>query len=127
MGIAVGMTTNIPPHNLNEIIEAVKYLIDNPQAEIKDLVKLVPGPDFPTGGYIYNKSIAETYAMGKGSVTMQAAAEIQERRENRFDIVITEIPYQVNKSELIIKMAELVQDKKLKASKIFGTKATGKG
>ena len=117
MGIAVGMTTNIPPHNLNEIIEAVKYLIDNPQAEIKDLVKLVPGPDFPTGGYIYNKSIAETYAMGKGSVTMQAAAEIQERRENRFDIVITEIPYQVNKSELIIKMAELVQDKKIEGIK----------
>ena len=113
MGIAVGMTTNIPPHNLAEIAEATKYLIDNPQAEIKDLVKFVPGPDFPTGGYVYNKSIAETYALGKGSVTMQAAAEIQEQRSNQFSIVITAIPYQVNKSELIIKMAELVSEKKI--------------
>ena len=113
MGIAVGMTTNIPPHNLAEIAEATKYLIDNPQAEIKDLVKFVPGPDFPTGGYVYNKSIAETYALGKGSVTMQAAAEIQEQRSNQFGIVITAIPYQVNKSELIIKMAELVSEKKI--------------
>ena len=113
MGIAVGMTTNIPPHNFGEIAEAATYLIDNPQAEIKDLIKFVPGPDFPTGGYIYNKSMAETYALGKGSVTMQAAAEIHERREKQYDIVITEIPYQVNKSELIIKMAELVQDKKI--------------
>ncbi|MEK7574010.1 MAG: DNA gyrase subunit A, partial [Patescibacteria group bacterium] len=107
------MTTNIPPHNFGEIAEAATYLIDNPQAEIKDLIKFVPGPDFPTGGYIYNKSMAETYALGKGSVTMQAAAEIHERREKQYDIVITEIPYQVNKSELIIKMAELVQDKKI--------------
>lgn len=113
MGIAVGMTTNIPPHNLGEIIEASKYLIDNPQAEIKDLIKFVPGPDFPTGGNIYNKSIAEIYALGKGSITMQATAEIQERKEDQFDILITEIPYQVNKSELIIKIAELVQDKKI--------------
>ncbi|MDP3052781.1 MAG: DNA gyrase subunit A [bacterium] len=116
-GIAVGMMTNIPPHNLGEIIEATKYLIDNPQAEIKDLVKIVPGPDFPTGGYIYNKSIAETYALGKGSVTMQARADIQERKEKQFDIIITEIPYQVNKSELIIKIADLVQDKKIEGIK----------
>jgi len=113
MGIAVGMTTNIPPHNLGEIIEATKYLIDNPKAEIKDLVKFIPGPDFPTGGHIYNKSIAEIYALGKGAVTMQAMAEIQERKENQYDIIITEIPYQVNKSELIVKIAELVQDKKI--------------
>ncbi|MFA5084109.1 MAG: DNA gyrase subunit A [Candidatus Paceibacterota bacterium] len=116
-GIAVGMMTNIPPHNLGEIIEATKYVIDNPQAEIKDLVKIVPGPDFPTGGHIYNKSIAETYALGKGSITMQAAAEIQERKENVFDVIITEIPYQVNKSELIVKIAELVQDKKIEGIK----------
>jgi DNA gyrase subunit A len=113
LGIAVGMTTNIPPHNLSEVAEAAKYLIDNPNAEIKDLIKFIPGPDFPTGGNIYNQSIAEIYALGKGAITMQATTEIQERKEGQFDIVITEIPYQVNKSELIIKIAELVSEKKV--------------
>jgi len=113
MGIAVGMATNIPPHNLKEVAEAAVYLIDNPKAEIKDLIKFIPGPDFPTGGLIYAKSMAETYALGKGAITMQATAEIQEQRSNQFDIVVTEIPYQVNKSELIVKMAELVQEKKI--------------
>lgn len=113
MGIAVGMATNIPPHNLGEVTEAAIYLIDNPKAEIKDLTKFIPGPDFPTGGSIYGKSLAEIYALGKGSVMMQATAEIQEHKENQFDIVVTEIPYQVNKSELIVKIAELVQEKKI--------------
>jgi DNA gyrase subunit A len=113
MGIAVGMTTSIPPHNLGEVIEATAYLIDHPEAEIKELIKFIPGPDFPTGGNIYNKSIAETYTLGKGSITMQATAEILERKENQFDIIVTEIPYQVNKAELIVKIAELVQEKKI--------------
>lgn len=117
MGIAVGMATNIPPHNLGEITEATKFLIDNPQAEIKELVKFVPGPDFPTGGLIYTKNIVETYGLGKGSVTMQATAEIHERKQNQFDIIISEIPYQVNKSELIVKIAELIQEKKIEGVK----------
>jgi len=116
-GIAVGMATSIPPHNLGEICDATMYLIENPQAEIKELVKIVPGPDFPTGGSIYTNSISETYALGKGSVVMQAKTDIQERKERQYDIIITEIPYQVNKSELIIKIADLVSDKKIEGIK----------
>ena len=116
-GIAVGMATSIPPHNLGEICYATMYLIENPQAEIKELVKIVPGPDFPTGGSIYTNSISETYALGKGSVVMQAKTDIQERKERQYDIIITEIPYQVNKSELIIKIADLVSDKKIEGIK----------
>ncbi|KKU14848.1 DNA gyrase subunit A [Candidatus Wolfebacteria bacterium RIFCSPLOWO2_01_FULL_45_19] len=113
MGIAVGMTTNIPPHNLNEIIDAILCLIEDPKATSEDLAQIVLGPDFPTGGIIYNKKeIAQTYASGRGAITTRGVAEIQERKGG-FNIVITEIPYHVNKSELIIKMAELVQDKRI--------------
>jgi DNA gyrase subunit A len=108
-GIAVGMATNIPPHNLSEVIEATVYLIDHPEASLEDLSGFVKGPDFPTGGIIYDKkAIAAAYAAGRGGITCRAVADVEEKR-----IVITEIPYQVNKSELIIKMAELVQDKRV--------------
>lgn len=117
-GIAVGMATNIPPHNLKEIIDATVHVIDNPKATTDDLLTFVKGPDFPTGGIIYDKKlIYEAYATGRGSVTVRAVSEIQERKNNQFNIIITEIPYQVNKSELIIKIAELVTDKKIEGIK----------
>ncbi len=113
-GIAVGMTTSIPPHNLGEVANAITYLIDHPDASVKELMEFLPGPDFPTGGVIYDKkAIEEAYATGKGSITMRAKAEIEERKSGSFQIVITEIPYQVNKSDLITKIAELVTDKKI--------------
>lgn len=115
VGIAVGMATNIPPHNLNEVIDATLHLADNPKAVTEDLLEFIKGPDFPTGGIIYNKKdIAVAYATGKGAITMRGVAEIKEREKGKgFNIEITEIPYQVNKSELIIKMAELVGEKRL--------------
>ncbi len=116
MGIAVGMATSIPPHNLGEVIDATLHLIDHPKAGAADLLGFIQGPDFPTGGIIYDKkAIAEAYTSGRGPITTRAVAEIQERRGSKeaYDIVITEIPYQVNKAELIIKIAELVQDKKI--------------
>lgn len=113
VGIAVGMATNIPPHNLGEIIDAAAYLADNPKATIDDLMNFIQGPDFPTGGIIYDKkAIAEAYASGRGPITARANAEVTERK-NGHNIEITEIPYQVNKSELIIKIAELVTAKKI--------------
>ena len=113
-GIAVGMATNIPPHNLDEIISATNCLIDNPKATIKDLMEFIDGPDFPTGGLIYNKkSIIDAYSTGRGAITIRAKTEVQERAKNQFNIVVSEIPYQVNKSELIIKIAELAQNKKI--------------
>jgi DNA gyrase subunit A len=109
VGIAVGMATNIPPHNLTEILDASVHLIDDPDASSADLTAFVKGPDFPTGGVIYDKNaIAEAYSSGKGKITMRGVAEVGEKQ-----IVITEIPYQVNKSELIIKMASLVQEKRI--------------
>ncbi len=114
VGIAVGMATNIPPHNLNEIIDALIHLTGHPKATTEDLVEFVQGPDFPTGGIIYDKkAITEAYVSGKGAITCRAKAEIEERKAGQFNIVITEIPYQVNKAELIIKIAGMVQDKKL--------------
>lgn len=114
VGIAVGMATNIPPHNLTEVIDATSHLIDNPTAAAEDLTKFITGPDFPTGGIIYDrKAINQAYAMGRGAITMRAKTEITERKNDQFDIIITEIPYQVNKSELIIKIAELVTEKKI--------------
>lgn len=118
MGIAVGMATNIPPHNLNEIVEAIKHLIDNPEATVEDLMQFVKGPDFPTGGLIYNqKDITQAYATGKGGIVMRGRAEITEDKAGQFKIVITEIPYQVNKATLVEKIANLVRDKKLEGIK----------
>ncbi len=113
IGIAVGMATNIPPHNLTEVMDALIHLIDTPQASGDDIMNFIKGPDFPTGGIIFDeKSIRETYATGRGAIVNRGKAEIEEAAKG-FQIVITEIPYQVNKSEMIEKMAELVTDKKL--------------
>lgn len=113
-GIAVGMATNIPTHNLSEVCDAVVCLIDNPEAGIVELNKIVKGPDFPTGGVIFDDgSIAQAYGTGKGSIIMRAVAEIEEDKKGKEKIVISEIPYQVNKSSLVEKIADLVRDKKL--------------
>lgn len=118
MGIAVGMATNIPPHNLGELCDATTHLIDNPDATIDDLVNFIPGPDFPTGGIIYNKKdIAAAYATGRGGVVIRAKTEIQEGKSDQFKIIVSEIPYQVNKAVLIEKIADLVQEKKLEGIK----------
>ncbi|MCX6702411.1 MAG: DNA topoisomerase 4 subunit A [Candidatus Wolfebacteria bacterium] len=118
MGIAVGMATNIPPHNLGEVIDATAHLIENPKATTEDLMQFVQGPDFPTGGIIYNrKEIVGAYITGRGPITCRAVSLIEERKNGQFNIVITEIPYQVNKSELIIKIAELVSEKKIEGIK----------
>lgn len=113
-GIAVGMATNIPPHNLGETIDAVCMLIDNPDAEVADLMECIPGPDFPTGGIIMGRSgIRAAYATGKGKITVRAKTEIVEGKNGRFKIVVTELPYQVNKARLIEHIADLVKDKKI--------------
>ena len=113
MGIAVGMATNIPPHNLTEVLDASMHLIDNKDADVNDLVQFVKGPDFPTGGVIYNeRDIINAYATGRGPVMIRGVASIVEEKRG-FQIIITEIPYQVNKAELIIKMADLVKEKRV--------------
>ncbi len=113
-GIAVGMATNIPPHNMNEVIEGMCCLIDNPDAQLEDLMTYIKGPDFPTGGIIMGtRGIKEAYATGKGKIYVRAKAEIIETKGDRYKIVITEIPYGVNKARLITKIAELVKDKRL--------------
>jgi DNA gyrase subunit A len=114
LGIAVGMATNIPPHNLGELIDAEVELIDNPEATLDELLKYVKGPDFPTGGIIYGKeSIRTAYATGRGGVVTRGVAEIVEGAKGRHQIVITEIPYALNKETLVLKIADLVRDKKL--------------
>ena len=111
-GIAVGMATNIPPHNLTEVIDAAIELLDNPKAGLAEVLKHVQGPDFPTGGFIYGRSgIAEAYRTGRGRFLMRAKAAIEQLKNGRQAIVVTEIPYQVNKSKLIERIAELVNDK----------------
>jgi DNA gyrase subunit A len=113
-GIAVGMATNIPPHNLREIVEAAIVLLDKPDTPLKEIMKLVPGPDFPTGAYIAGREgIEAAYKTGRGSFMMRAKAAIEEVGKDRENIVVTEIPYQVNKSKLIERIAELVQTKKI--------------
>ncbi len=113
-GIAVGMATSIPPHNLGEVIDACTRMIDEPDIDIEDLIKIVKGPDFPTGASILGKSGArEAYRTGQGKVIVRAKAEIEEKSNGRFVIVVTEIPYQVNKARLLEKIAELSKDKKI--------------
>ena len=113
MGIAVGMATNIPPHNLRELAAAIEHLIENPDASVEDLAQFVKGPDFPTGGIIYDKKdILTAYATGKGGVVCRGKADIEEDKSG-FKIVVREIPYQVNKADLVEKIANLVKDKKL--------------
>ena len=114
LGIAVGMATNIPPHNLTELIDGLVHIIENPKATSDDLMEFIKGPDFPTGGIIFNASdIRQTYATGKGAILCRGKAEIEEGKKGTYQIIITEIPYQVNKSELIITMANLVQEKRI--------------
>lgn len=114
MGIAVGMATNIPPHNLGELIDGVIGLIEDPELTVEDLMEHIKGPDFPTAGLIYDpEAIKAMYVNGRGGVAMRARAEIEEMKSNRFRIRVTEIPYQVNKANLIEKIADLVRDKKI--------------
>ena len=113
-GIAVGMATNIPPHNLIEVINGVQALIDNPEIDIDELIKYIPAPDYPTGGVIMGRSgIKEAYRTGKGSIVVRGKAEIEETPNGRQRIIITELPYQVNKAKFIMQMADMVKNKKL--------------
>jgi len=113
-GIAVGMATNIPPHNLNEVADAIVYLIEHPEAEIKDLMRYVKGPDFPTGGIICGKGgIKDAYTTGRGKVTVRARATIEHQKNGKDLIIVTEIPYQVQKASVIEAIAGLVDDKKI--------------
>jgi len=112
-GIAVGMATNIPPHNLGEVIDATTMLIENPDATVADLMTVLPGPDFPTGGTIMGREgIASAYETGRGSLTVRGKAHIEQTSTGRTRIIISEIPYQVNKSKLVSKIADLVREKK---------------
>ncbi|MDP4152113.1 MAG: DNA gyrase subunit A [Bacillota bacterium] len=113
-GIAVGMATNIPPHNLREVVDGIVCLIDNPDATLEDIMEHIKGPDFPTSGIIMGKlGIRSAYSTGKGKMIVRAKAEIEEFKENKFRIVVTEIPYQVNKARLIVSIADLVKDKRI--------------
>lgn len=113
-GIAVGMATNIPPHNLTEVCQAITYLIDNPDATVEDLIKLVPGPDLPTGGLILgNEGINDAYTTGRGQITIRAKAHVEEGSRNSHQIIVTELPFQVNKARLQERIAELVREKKI--------------
>lgn len=113
-GIAVGMATNIPPHHLGETIDAVLAVADNPEISIEELMHIVPGPDFPTGGIILGRSgIRQAYSTGRGSITIRGKAHIEEAKSGKETIIITELPYQVNKARLVEKIAELVRDKKI--------------
>ena len=113
-GIAVGMATNIPPHNLGETIDALCALIDDPDISVDELMQYIPGPDFPTGGIIMGKmGIASAYRTGRGRIVVRARAEIEQYAANRSRIVVTEIPYQVNKARLVERIAELVHEKKI--------------
>ncbi len=113
-GIAVGMATNIPPHNLGEAVDAMCLLIDNPDAEVAEIMECMPGPDFPTGGIIMGRSgIRAAYATGRGKIIVRAKTEIIEAKNGRFKIIVTELPYVVNKARLIENIAELVKDKRI--------------
>ncbi|MBU2025969.1 MAG: DNA gyrase subunit A [Patescibacteria group bacterium] len=114
VGIAVGMATNIPPHNMGEVMQALIYLIENPNCEIKELMRFVKGPDFPTGGFIYNKKdILEAYSTGKGRMVTRAKTEIVETKKDRFAIIVSEVTYQSNKAAVITKIADLVKQGKI--------------
>lgn len=113
-GIAVGMATNIPPHNLAEVIDGLVYLIDHPEATVRDLMQFIPGPDFPTGGFILGQEgVRAAYETGRGTVVMQGRASIEKGPGGRAHIVITELPYQVNKARLVERIAELIREKKI--------------
>jgi len=114
LGIAVGMATSIPPHNLGEVSQALTHLIENPDASVEDLMQFVQGPDFPTGAIAFNKKdLLHAYSTGRGGVVVRGVAEITETKKGDYQIIITSIPYRVNKSDLIVRIADLVRDKKL--------------
>jgi len=114
IGIAVGMATNIPPHNLTEVCNGIIHLIDYPEADYAELMDLIPGPDFPTGGIIMGRSgMRSAYATGKGKITLRGRANIEEKANGKYQIVITEIPYMVNKAKMVERIAELVKDKRV--------------
>src|SRR5690554_3721850 len=113
-GIAVGMATNIPPHNLGELVDGCVALIDNPEMELPELMEIIPGPDFPTGGIVLGRAgIYSAYQTGRGSIMMRAKVEIEEIRKDRQALIIIEIPYQVNKARLVEQVADLVRSKKV--------------
>ncbi|MEI6494611.1 MAG: DNA gyrase subunit A, partial [bacterium] len=125
MGIAVGMATKIPPHNLNEVMDALIAMVDNEETTTEDLLQYIKGPDFPTGGMIFNETdIAHAYATGKGGVLVRGEAEIVENKAGTFQIVITSLPYQINKAELIMKIADLVHEKKIEGIKDIRDEST---
>lgn len=125
LGIAVGMATNIPPHHLGEVIDGTLHLIENPDASTEDLVQFIQAPDFPTGGLIYNqKDILQAYATGRGGVVTRGEAEIVETKAGQFEIIITSIPYRVNKSNLVESIADLVHEKKLEGIKDLRDEST---
>lgn len=125
LGIAVGMATNIPPHNLRELADAVAHLIDNPDSSTEDLLKFVEGPDFPTGAIAFNKKdIAHAYANGKGGVVVRGEAEIVEDKKGNYSIIITSIPYRVNKADMLEKIANLVREKKIEGIKELRDEST---
>jgi len=127
IGIAVGMATNIPPHNLGELIDATVELIDNPDATVDDLLKHVKGPDFPTGAIVYGGApMKQAYQTGRGSVTIRAVTDIEETKKGRSQIVVTEMPYAVNKATLIEKIADLHKEKKIQISDLRDESARGK-
>ncbi|PIR38236.1 MAG: DNA gyrase subunit A [Candidatus Zambryskibacteria bacterium CG10_big_fil_rev_8_21_14_0_10_42_12] len=118
LGIAVGMATNIPPHNLTEVLDATTHLVDNPDASSEDLMQFIKGPDFPTGGVIFNeKDIHHAYSTGRGGIVARGVADIVETKGGMFQIVISAIPYRVNKQDMVIKIADLVREKKLEGIK----------
>ncbi|OGF22779.1 DNA gyrase subunit A [Candidatus Falkowbacteria bacterium RBG_13_39_14] len=128
MGIAVGMATNIPPHNLSELCDGINSLIDNPDCSVDDLMGLIKGPDFPTGGIIYNNAdIKQAYATGKGGIIVRAKTDIIEEKNGQFKIIVSEIPYQVNKAALLEKIAELVKDKKIDGIKDLRDESSKEG
>jgi len=125
LGIAVGMATNIPPHNLREVASAVEHLIENPEASTNDLLKFIKGPDFPLGGIAFNqKDIAHAYANGRGGVVVRGETEIVEDKKGVFSIIITSIPYRVNKADMLIKIADLVRDKRIEGIKDLRDEST---
>ena len=125
LGIAVGMATNIPPHNLREVVDATIHMIENPEAATEDLVEFIKAPDFPTGGMVYNHTdILQAYSTGRGGVVTRGEAEVIEQKSGLFQIIITSIPYRVNKSTLITNIAELVHEKKLEGIKDMRDEST---
>ena len=125
LGIAVGMASNIPPHNLGEVVDATVHLLDNPKASTEDLLTHVKGPDFPIGGIIFNqKDIHTAYANGRGGVVCRGETEIVEQKNGSFDIIISSIPFRVNKSDLLQKIAELIRDKKVEGVKALRDEST---